>query len=793
MIAHINKDTKEEQSVSAHLKETGELAWKIGIPLRIPHLAKLTAYFHDMGKWRIRFENYLRTVIENPQSIKKGSVNHSSAGAIYIYRRFYKKGEHEKLTAQLICTAIMSHHGLADCLSVDGKDIFHRRLEENTDELEYEEVLDNFENDDISELPFDDWFQESVNEVRLYLKEREIANISKDFALAMLERILLSVLIDVDRLNTAIFAGNRQEKEIRDDVPNWKDPLHNLDLYMKSLPKSGKINIYRNLISDECYSFAENGTGIYTLQVPTGGGKTLSSMRYALKHAQETRKKRIFYIAPYISVLEQNSKEYRDILKKKEWILEHHSNVIPENREQEKKTELNIYKHMTENWDQKIVLTTFIQFLNTLFSGSTQAVRRFHNLSDAVIIIDEIQSLPLHMTALFNMAMNVLNQLFHTTIVLCSATQPLLGKVSNPIHLSDPASIISSSETLFRDLKRTVIEPKKGPYDAERTAELVEEILQRKRNVLVILNTKAAVRRVYQAVCARCKTSDCPIAVMHLSNNMVPEHRIDSIQKMKKKLLSEELFVCISTSLIEAGVDVSFQSVVRSYAGLDSIAQAAGRCNRNAEDEDGAGIVYVIRCTEENLGRMEEIEAGGNISKVLIPEFVKREIEPLAPQAMDEYYIRYFGRTDAARKMNYPIEECGTNLVELLEGNPQGCRAYSTKQGVIPDLVMKQAFGTAGDKFEAIKSNTTGVLVPYKKGEELIKTLDKEVSPNQLPGLLKDAQRYTVNLFPHQIDKLMKEKALMILKNGNILALKEKFYDLSLGIVTDGRCELSEE
>lgn len=787
MIAHIDKSTHKEQSIPDHLKETGELAWIIGIPLRIPHLAKLTAYFHDLGKWRIRFESYLRAAVENPQSAIRGSVNHSSAGAVYIHRRFNKNGELEKTTVQVICTAILSHHGLMDCLSVDGKDIFHRRLEENTDALEYSEILKNFEKDDLSELPFDAWFQEAVKEVGAYLKETDLVHISKDFALAMLERMLLSILIDADRLNTAAFTGNRQEKEIRTRVPNWKEPLHNLDLYMKKLPKTNKINTYRNQVSEECFSFAENGTGIYILQVPTGGGKTLSSMRYALRHAQHTGKKRIFYIAPYISVLEQNSKEYRDVLQKEDWILEHHSNVIPEDRDLEKQTELGRYKHLTENWDQKIIMTTFVQFLNALFSGSTQAVRRFHNLSEAVIIIDEIQSLPLRMIEPFNMAMNILNQLFHTTVVLCSATQPLLGKVSNPIHLSDPASIISSPENIFRDLKRTVIKPQKGPYDACRTAELVEEILKKKRNVLVILNTKAAARRVYQAVCARNKDSDSPVAIMHLSNIMAPEHRIDFIREMRRKLLDEEPFVCISTSLIEAGVDISFQSVVRSYAGLESIAQAAGRCNRNAEAGDGVGVVYVIRCTEESLGRLEEIETGGNISKVLIPEFTKREIDPLAPRAMHEYYTRYYGRADAAQKMKYPMEEIGTNLVELLENNPQGCRAYRTKQGTLPDLAMKQAFKTAGDRFEAIESNTAGILVPYKKGKDFIHILNQEAAPEQLPGLLKKAQRYTVNLFPYQIEELLKQNALIVLQNGNVLALKEEYYDLALGIVTEGR------
>ena len=154
------------------------------------------------------------------------------------------------------------------------------------------------------------------------------------------------------------------------------------------------------------------------------------------------------------------------------------------------------------------------------------------------------------------------------------------------------------------------------------------------------------------------------------------------------------------------------------------------------------GVVYVIRCTEESLGQLEEIETGGNISKVLIPQFTKREIDPLAPRAMHEYYTRYYGRADAAQKMKYPMEEIGTNLVELLENNPQGCRAYRTKQGTLPDLAMKQAFKIAGDRFEAIESNTAGILVPYKKGKDFIHILNQEAAPEQLPGLLKKAQRY---------------------------------------------------
>ncbi|NLL77558.1 MAG: CRISPR-associated endonuclease Cas3'' [Clostridiales bacterium] len=295
MIAHIDKKTGKEQAVLEHLEETARLAEIIGSELHIGHLAYLTALLHDLGKWRKRFEDYLRAAVSGKKGAYRGSVNHSSAGAVYIYRRYYKGERIERLTAQLISMAIFSHHGLIDCVAPDGKPVFIERTE-NIQDIDYEEVLFNLGKSTISESYLDKLFIASVEEVKQFqnkieeLSDRIVSVVPEGrekikrkavlitYFHSVLERTLLSVLIDADRLNTAKFCNGRAENVFeKDKRDSWEKVTCNLEDYLKKFHGTDKISLLRTRIAEDCRLFAKKQEGIYRLSVPTGGAKTLSS------------------------------------------------------------------------------------------------------------------------------------------------------------------------------------------------------------------------------------------------------------------------------------------------------------------------------------------------------------------------------------------------------------------------------------------------------------------------------------------------------------------------------------
>lgn len=799
MIAHINifpsGQGSEEQTVKEHLEGAARIAKRLGASVGLESTAWLTAVLHDLGKWRKAFEEYIRDSAAGNKKAGRGTVNHSSAGAIFVYQRYYQGTKMEKLTAQLISQAILSHHGLNDCMSPEGENLFQRRVE-GLDNLDYEEVAGNLKESGISMACLDENFAEAVKEVELlYRRISDHKNLKGSFSLGLAERLLLSVLIDADRLDTAIFCGDRDQKEgeVRSEPP-WELLGANLEKKLEKFPKTGGIAAVRRRIADECLEFSTRISGIYRLAVPTGGAKTLSSMRYAVNHAKKYGKKRIFYIGPYLSILEQNSKVFMEALDEEGLVLEHHSNVFLEDNEEEGDVVRN-YRHLTENWDIPVVITTFVQFLNTLFAGNTGSVRRFHSLADSVIIIDEIQSLPIKMIHMFNTAMNFLNTICHTTVILCSATQPVLEKVESPIDLSQPPDMIADVDKLYRQLKRVRIEGKKEIFNTGGLCGFLEDLMEQHGELLVILNTKKAARLVYERLKSDCQDRLETVRLIHLSTNMCPEHRLKWIEEIKGKKKGERL-ICVSTSLIEAGVDLSFSCVVRSYAGLDSIAQAAGRCNRNQEASQGA--VWLVRYEEERLGRLEQTRIGAEVSQAVVELFEKNpdrfDHDLLSRPALEAYYDRYYYDTAQKTLMNYRLAELNTDMMDLLGRNAVGKRAYDqrNKKGQKPDLMFYQAFKTAGRKFCVIDQNTVGVLVPFEKGKELISGLSGELYGKELTECLRECQRFMVNLYRNQLETFQEAGALVRLGKGEILALKEGFYDDALGVTVDGRVEFLE-
>lgn len=790
MIAHIDSNhLNREQTVLEHLKGTARIAKDLGNPLEIENLAYLAGLYHDLGKWRKKFETYIRMAVLEGEKKNHEKINHSSAGAIYIYRKYYHGSNLEKLTAQLLCQAILSHHGLNDCITMEGEDTFHKRVE-NLEKLDYQEIMDNLGKSTISEKETDEILKKAVGEVALLQNKIGTNSLSVSFTNGLICRMLLSILIDSDRLNTAVFCGDRSIVDLTVNREfSWEVPAGSLERTLSRFPSKSGIFSIRRKIAKECLNFAGNSSGIFRLTVPTGGAKTLSSMRYAIAHANKYNKKRIFYIGPYLSILEQNGQVFRQALGEETPILEHHSNVMMENEEEE--TNGVSYRHLTENWDNPIIITTFVQFLNTLFAGNTGCVRRFHNLSQSVIIVDEIQSLPLNMLYLFNMAINYLSEICQTTVVLCSATQPTLDDISVPIHMSNPPDMIADVDVLFKKLKRVRVEPLHEMMTTEQLCDFLKKKYEKETDMLVILNTKAAAAAVYRTLDSLFLESGEEITLIHLSTSMCAEHRLSSIERIRNRSQGERL-ICISTSLIEAGVDISFSCVVRSYTGLDCIAQSAGRCNRNSEQKEGT--LYLIYYAEERLGNLEQVRKGAACTEAIVEQFQKDKQsfhdDLLSRPALNAYYKKYYCDPDQRSLMNYPVKE-GFNMVDILSENRIGRKIHWEKyeEGNNLDLTLHQAFKTAGKKFEVIERNTIGVLVPYGDGEEIISKLNGDLYGKEIAACLRKGQRFTVNFYRDKIEKLNKAGALTILKNGNVLALKSGFYDINLGVVIDGKEE----
>jgi CRISPR-associated endonuclease/helicase Cas3 len=789
--AHINPITLKEQSVKEHLYNVSTMSMEYDGKISLNATGELIGILHDMGKETRKFDDYIRYCLANPKDKSlRGSVNHSTAGAKLIYDNFYNTNDqYQKITAQLISMVICSHHGgLIDCLDLSGMDVFNYKM--NTDkEIFYEEAQSNFKDECFDMEYIKDLFSKSKAEVKVIIDKINIINISdkKDigfkfrlFSVGILEKYLFSSLIDADRYDTYTFTEDIEKQKKVDKSALWNEFAGILENKLEDYPKVTKMDLLREEVSMSCKNFAKNNTGIYQLSVPTGGGKTLSSLRYAIHHAKEFSKDRILYIVPYTTIIEQNAKEIKDILGKDDIVLEHHSNIIADNAGED-------YKLLTERWDSPIIFTTMVQFLDTLFSGGTQSVRRLHNLANSIIIFDEIQSIPIKCINMFNSAINFLSNICNATIVLCTATQPLLSTTEMPLKLSEYSEIVPNIQEKFKQFKRVNLIDSRiiGGYSTVSLGNFVLHKMECLKSLLIILNTKNSSKELFNELK---KINDGlpkedKYLIFHLSTSMCPAHRMEVLNDIKSKLGNGRV-ICISTQLIEAGVNISFECVIRSLAGFDSIAQAAGRCNRHGERK--CSDVYIVNVEGENVDKLVDIKEGQECTLRVLEEFKKNPAEfdndLLSSKAMDRYYQYYFYNRRV--EMNYTLNKPNDDktMYDLLSSNIDGVNAFRGRNDANPNLILRQAFKTAGDKFEVIDQKTTGVIVPYGKGKEIITLINGECSLSELKMYLNRAQQYSVNLFDIDKRKLEDSRGIIELKNGGVLALRDGFYKEDIGV-----------
>ncbi|MGE6552276.1 CRISPR-associated helicase Cas3' [Bacillus mycoides] len=793
-IAHIREKDKQVQTVEEHLLGVKELAETYGEKIGIKHLAGLAGMLHDLGKYTNEFREYILEAVNNPNSSsKRGSVDHSTAGGKLLYQLFHTEDiiPYKGILSEIVGNAIISHHGyLQDFLNPDLESPYLNRVRDK--ELNRFDVTKQFFFKHVmKEKDFHEYVDKATVELESFLLKESPEHAEKQ--LMFLTKFIFSTLIDADRTNTRLF---EEEKSVESVIsPNklfniyYERLMTKINSFKKQQNANTPINTLRAVMSDQCDQFAERASGIYTLSIPTGGGKTLASLRYALKHAKTHNKKRIIYVVPFTTIIEQNAEEVRRILEDEENILEHHSNIVEEVDDHDENEDGMIsvqqkLKLAKDNWDSPIIFTTMVQFLNVFYAKGNRNTRRLHNLSEAIIIFDEVQKVPVSCVSLFNQALNFLKIYTRSSIVLCTATQPALDFVEQKLDINTDAEMINNLDHVIEAFKRVEIidQATDEIFKKDKLTTFIHTKIEEVQSILIVLNTKSVVRDLYTQL----QSQGLHIPIYHLSTTMCAAHRHKILEEVRKCLKDGRKIICISTQLIEAGVDVSFECVIRSLSGLDSIAQAAGRCNRHGEKD--IQNVYVIDYEEENLSRLKEIKIGKKITKKIL-EDLKRNNKSngghiLSREAMKRYFKEYY--TEFESDLNYFIPKLKKNMTELLSApriENSYRRAYihkHTKKDI--PLFILNSYQTAAKHFNVIDDLTTSVIVPYEEGKDIIAELNSNSSIEDLSRLLRKAQQYTVNLFNYEKEQLIINDGLVYYLDGKILALKEGAYNDEYGL-----------
>ena len=672
LLAHGATDEHPEgQSIEAHLKGTGELAETFAAEFGAAANGKLCGLAHDIGKYSDEFQLRLR-------GGKK--VDHATAGAIECF----------KIKAAFEAVCVIGHHsglpnvGHKDADTTESQTFFGRKL--RAEQGGIPDYRKNW-NGHIA-LP-QDYFRPS----------------GRGFATAFYIRMLYSCLVDADYIDTETFMngdagrGNYEPLSALCDkltayISKWNNPTREID-------------ILRQKILNSCIEKASAPRGIFSLTVPTGGGKTVASMAFALNHAAANSMKRIIYAIPYTSIIEQNAKVFRDILGQ-ENVVEHHSQVSYELSDNADELE---YRSAlaTENWDAPVIVTTAVQFFESLYANRSSKCRKLHNIANSVIIFDEAQMIPSNNLRPCVAAIAELVRAYNATAVLCTATQPAIDEML--LEYSKKESVVElcpDVDGMFEKFRRTSFE-KEGRLT---TDELVSR-LESQQQVLCIVNTRKFAQEVYEALPSEGR--------FHLSTLMCPVHRKQKLDEIRERLKSGKTCRVVSTSLIEAGVDVDFPRVFREMAGLDSIQQAAGRCNRVGKRSAESSIVTVF----ESENKVNKLIA---VNRDAAEETVRDWTQPNTTSTIERYFKAYrdFLRNDDK-----------SGVITASEKGISGC-------GLPFEWIAKE--------FKLIDQNTFAVYIPIGEGKELVSRLREG---ERSRGLYRRAGMYSVSVYQNQFDSLI--------------------------------------
>lgn len=668
-IAHMNN--QGVQTIKEHLIGTAELSGEFAAKFGKQDWGYCCGMLHDIGKYSADFQGKIRGEHER-------KVDHATAGA----RVCNEKGGKYKFLEY--CVA--GHHaGLADFGGEfdNGGDstLMGRRKKKISDYMAYQSEI---EIPEITSDPFD--LRKTTN---------------PDFSLSVFMRMIFSCLVDADFLDTEAFMN--EGKAERNSGESVKALLEKLEDHISEWLQNqdtDTVNGRRSEILRHCLEKGKSEKGLFRLTVPTGGGKTIASLAFALRHVVANRMDRVIYVIPYTSIIEQNAKVFREILGD-ENVLENHCNVDYESTDELREMQL-----ATENWDKPVVVTTNVQFFESLFANKSSKCRKLHNIANSVIIFDEAQMLPNeYLKPCIAMIEELINH-YRTSVVLCTATQPALKSFFQ--------SKISATELCprmheqFEFFKRTLFEDIGIVAEKFLISKLREEY-----QALCIVNTKKRAQSIYKEL-----KGD---GVYHLSTSMYPAHRKYVLEEIRKRLQKNEKCILISTSLVEAGVDLDFQSVYRELAGVDSMIQAAGRCNREGRRKVENSKVFIFRFEEKEnvLGQRQQID----VAKSLLAD--GRELSDM------ETIIKYF-------EMLYHIKGDSLDKKKILD-------EFTNKN-------MKYNFVKVGKEFKLIEQNTKTIFINREETASEI-LLELQCKGFTRSGMRK-ASQYCINIYNQMFDKM---------------------------------------
>lgn len=694
-------DKDEWQLLDDHLIGVAEFASEFSAVFGGSEWGCLAGKFHDYGKFKPDFQKKLHS---NSNAI----VDHKSIGARLLSDNLGQAGK-------LLSFCIAGHHGGLP-------DSTHRDLGESLDD-----ILDKAG-------PYID----SVPELSsTFAPEKLPFTFTSVFQLSFFTRMLFSALVDADFLDTERYMDPEKFSK-RESGPDLSVLYEALNKRISKFEPDTYINKLRCEILDHCLESAERDPGLFTLTVPTGGGKTLTSMAFALKHALKHGMRRVIYVIPYTSIIEQNARVFKNIFPPGS-VIEHHSNFDDSKLKDEEEISFADLKHRLacENWDAPIVVTTNVQFFESLFAAKPSRCRKLHNLAGSVVILDEAQMLPVEYLKPCMRALEELVKNYNSSVVLCTATQPALQKSDSFVDgLEVVAELAPDPDRMHKEFKRTELRDK-GVWSLD---EVAQEICGAEQG-LCIVNTRARAAELFS------KIKDEPGAA-HLSALMCPAHRSKVLTDIRAKLVAGKPCRVVSTQLIEAGVDVSFPVVIREMAGLDSIAQAAGRCNRERE-MPVMGQVSIFEPAEGLAGHFRL--AAGNTQNTLLL-FPK---DSFSPKAMHHFFAdTYWLKSDQLDKKN---------VLGDLDSNK-----------------MKWDFRTAAKKFRLIENEMVPVIIKYnEKAEKLLRDLVFAEFP---AAILRKLQQFTVQVYTHQFTALNDMGAIEIVDESYAVLVDESLYDFEAGL-----------
>lgn len=699
-------DRSNWQSLPEHLHSVGYEASQFAASFGAEELAIVAGRLHDLGKYTAPFQARLCGAPER--------VDHSTWGARIAQQRF-------KHTGHLLAYGIAGHHaGLANGRGEGERTPLDERL---AAELP---ALDKAWEQDIT-LPAQ---MSPPKDFKPYGQSRTQAQERYPFQLAFLTRMLFSCLVDADFLDTERFYNaveKRPDHRSKGAAPPTLAMLREqLDVYLGEFKADSSVNRHRADILRHVRSQAGHAPGLFALTVPTGGGKTLASLAFALDHAIRHGMRRVIFVIPFTSIVEQNAAVFRRALGPlgDAAVLEHHSAFVeqtPPRDDPEKYQSVQKLRLAMENWDAPIVVTTAVQFFESLFAAKPSQCRKLHNIAGSVVILDEAQTMPLKLLRPCVATIDELARNYRTSVVLCTATQPALEAPAFEGGLTGVRELAPEPLKLFQQLTRVRVRHA-GPWSDETlTAEM-----RSREQVLCIVNNRRHARAVYQAM------ADLPGA-RHLTTLMCAKHRSAVLAEVWQMLKAGEPCRLVSTSLIEAGVDVDFPTVLRAEAGLDSIAQAAGRCNREGLRGIAASEVLVFATENEDWAPPPELIQYAQAAREVLRQF---EGDPLLPEAIRRYFALLFWQKGSQQLDAH-------NLMGMLKDSR-------------PDSLPMETLAT---RFRMIDNVQMPVIVPYDDGAlEALRAL--EFAEGSV-GLARKLQPYLVQLPRQGFDALYKAGAVV--------------------------------